>query len=183
MKQDLQGQYAGAVTRGLAWMIDVTLLVVTLALTTWLVTTSFELFGINVETCAADLTSLSALLCHGVRLSLAGFALLLLPVYKIFFWTVSGQTIGDAIFGVRVVRADGKPMTIPRSIKRFLGFLLCFLTFGVGFALILIDNQRQGLHDTIARTYVIYAWRGEQNVTSVARVQAWLDRKKKPVAS
>ncbi|RIK14522.1 MAG: hypothetical protein DCC52_19595 [Chloroflexi bacterium] len=170
MKQDLQGQYAGAVTRGLAWMIDVTLLVVTLALTTWLVTTSFELFGINVETCAADITSLSALLCHGVRLGLAAFALLLLPVYKIFF-------------GVRVVRADGKPMTIPRSIKRFLGFLLCFLTFGVGFALILIDNQRQGLHDTIARTYVIYAWRGEQNLTSVARMQAWLDRKKKPVAS
>ncbi len=183
MRQDLQGQYAGGVTRGLAWAIDVSLLIVTLALTTWLVTTSFELFGVNVDACVEDLASLSAFLCHGVRFGLAGFALLLMPVYMIFFWTASGQTIGDAVFGIRVVRADGRPMTIPRSIRRFLGFLLCFLTLGIGFALIFVNNQRQGLHDTIARTYVIYAWRGEQNINTIARVQTWLDRKKKTAAS
>lgn len=182
MRQNLMGQYAGGVTRGLAWAIDVALIVLTLALVSWLVTTSFGLLGINVQNCPDRVNSFTAIVCYGTRIGLALFALLIMPVYMIFFWTVSGQTIGDAMFGIRVVRTDGKPMTLPRSIRRFLGYILCFLTLGLGFALVLVDNQRQGLHDTIAGTCVIYSWRGEQNVESIERVQAWMNRKKKPNA-
>ena len=182
MRQNLVGQYAGGVTRGLAWAIDIALLVVVLAVTTWLVTTSFGFLGINAESCPQGWSTVSAFLCAGVRIGLALLALLIVPVYMIFFWTVSGQTIGDAVFGIRVVRTDGKPMTLPRSIRRFLGYILCFLTLGLGFALILVDNQRQGLHDTIAGTCVIYSWRGEQNMETIERIQAWMNRKKKPNA-
>jgi uncharacterized RDD family membrane protein YckC len=180
MRYSLVGQYAGGVTRGLAWAIDIAILVVTVTIVSWLVTTSFELFGIEVQNCPDTWVTLRAFLCHGIRFGLAAFALLAMPVYMIFFWTVSGQTIGDAIFGIRVVRTDGKPMTLPRSIRRFLGYLLCFLTLGIGFALILVDNQRQGLHDTLAGTCVIYSWRGEQNTETIERVQAWMNRKKHP---
>jgi uncharacterized RDD family membrane protein YckC len=31
--------------------------------------------------------------------------------------------------------------------------------FFLGFFWILADNQRQGWHDNLARTYVIYAWK------------------------
>lgn len=182
MRQGLVGQYAGGVTRGLAWAIDIAIIVVTLAITSWLVTTSFGLLGVDVQQCSGSLSSLGDILCIGTRIGLALFALLIMPVYMIFFWTVSGQTIGNAIFGIRVVRTDGKPMTIPRSIRRFLGYILCFLTLGIGFALMLVDNQRQGLHDTLAGTCVIYSWRGEQNIETIERVTAWMNRKKKPDA-
>lgn len=178
MKSDIQGQYAGGVTRGLAWAIDIVIIVITLAIVSWLVTASFELLRINVQNCPERINSLGDIVCYGTRIGLALYALLILPIYFIFFWTVSGQTIGDAILGIRVVRTDGKPMTIPRSIRRFIGYIICFLTLGLGFALILIDNQRQGLHDTFARTYVIYAWRGEQKTETIARVQAWMNRRK-----
>lgn len=182
MRQDLMGQYAGGVTRGLAWAIDVVIIVLTLALTSWLVTTSFGLLGINVSNCPDNVNSLRDVVCYGTRFGLAAFAILITPVYMVFFWTASGQTIGDAAFGIRVVRMDGKPMTVPRSIRRFIGYILCFLTLGIGFALMLVDNQRQGLHDSFAGTCVIYAWRGEQNVDTIDRVQKWMNRKKKPDA-
>jgi uncharacterized RDD family membrane protein YckC len=178
MKSTLQGQYAGGVTRGAAWTIDQVIIIVTLALTTWLITTSFGLFGISVQNCPENSNSLTALACYGTRIGLAVFALLISPVYMIFFWTASGQTIGDAILGIRVVRTNGTPMTVPRSIRRFIGYILCFLTLGLGFALVLVDNQRQGLHDTIAGTCVIYAWRGEQNTDTIQRVQDWIARRK-----
>lgn len=178
MRSSLQGQYAGAFTRGIAWTIDQVIIVLTLALSAWLVTTSFAMLGIPVQNCPENINSLSALVCQGTRFGLAAFAVLISPVYFIFFWTVSGQTIGNAVLGIRVVRTDGKPMTIPRSIRRYIGYLICFLTFGIGFALVLVDNQRQGLHDTFAGTCVIYTWRGQQNVEAIERVQAWINRRK-----
>jgi len=179
MRSNLQGQYAGAFTRGIAWTIDVALLVVIVAVTSWLVTASFGLLGITVQDCPANVNSLSALLCYGTRFGLAAFALLISPLYFIFFWTVSGQTIGNAVLGVRVVRMDGKPMTILRSIRRYIGYLICFLTLGLGFALMLVDDQRQGLHDTLARTCVIYSWRGEQNIQTIERLQHWMAKRKR----
>ena len=182
MKSSVEGQYAGGVTRAMAWTIDQIILVVTVALTSWLVVTSFGLFGIQVDNCPAVANSLSGYVCYGTRIGLGLFALFIAPVYMVFFWTVSGQTIGDAVLGIRVVRKDGKPMSVPRGIRRFLGYILCFFTLGIGFALMLVDNQRQGLHDTIAGTVVIYAWRGQQNVETIERVQTWMNRKKKPAA-
>jgi uncharacterized RDD family membrane protein YckC len=32
----------------------------------------------------------------------------------------------------------------------------CWLTLGLGFALVLVDDRRQGLHDKIAKTFVLY---------------------------
>lgn len=182
MKGNLQGQYAGGVTRGVAWAIDQVLIIITLALVSWLVSSSFQLLGIQIDNCGRSGNGLGTAICYGVRWSLIGFAILISPVYLVFFWTATGQTIGDAILGIRVVRTDGKQMTVPRSIRRFIGYILCFLTLGIGFALILVDDQRQGLHDSLAGTCVIYAWRGEQNVDTVQRVQNWMNRNKRPEA-
>ncbi|MFQ5987264.1 MAG: RDD family protein [Dehalococcoidia bacterium] len=38
---------------------------------------------------------------------------------------------------------------------RYLGYIVCALTLGIGFLIIAFDDRKQGLHDKIANTYVI----------------------------
>jgi uncharacterized RDD family membrane protein YckC len=76
-------------------------------------------------------------------------------IYFIGMWTWKGQTLGQIVAKVQVVRIDGKPMDLRTSTLRFLGYLACFLTLGIGFLMIVFDSEKQGLHDKIAGTYVI----------------------------
>ncbi len=78
-------------------------------------------------------------------------------IYYIGFWTWRGQTLGQMVIKNQVVRVDGKPVDLRTATLRFLGYILCFLTLGIGFLMILWDDQKQGLHDKIAKTYVIRA--------------------------
>lgn len=82
----------------------------------------------------------------------------LASVYLLFFWAHTGQTPGKAQMGVRVVRLDGEMMSWPTALRRLLGYGLSILPFLLGFAWILIDDQRRGIHDRIAGTCVVYSW-------------------------
>ena len=77
--------------------------------------------------------------------------------YYIGLWTWRGQTLGQMVANNKVIRADGKPVDLRTATLRFLGYLLCYLTLGIGFLMILWDKQKQGLHDKIAKTYVVRA--------------------------
>lgn len=66
-----------------------------------------------------------------------------------------GQTPGKRLFGIRVVRLDGKPMTWWYSFERFGGYAAGFTTGLLGFAQVWWDRNRQGIHDKIAETVVI----------------------------
>lgn len=179
MKRSIQGQYAGAVTRGLAFLLDSLIIAVTLAVTTWLISTTLRLIGINIQDCPSpEQMAVFARVCNATRIVMAIYAALFAPLYAWFFWTFGGATPGMGVMGIRIVRVDGKPLTFFNSVRRVLGFALCLVTLGIGFAKMLIDNQRQGLHDSIAGTCVIYAWRGEQNVKTIARVEKWMNRRK-----
>ena len=76
-------------------------------------------------------------------------------VYFIGFWVWRGQTPGQMVTNTKVVRVDGKPVDLRTAVLRFLGYILCILTFGIGFLMIAGDERKQGLHDKIAETYVI----------------------------
>src|SRR5690348_2474203 len=75
-----------------------------------------------------------------------------------YSWAVSGRTFGMAVLGVRVVRADGAVAEPWRGVVRSLVFPLSFLLLGLGFLGILVQRERRALHDLIAGTAVIYAW-------------------------
>lgn len=79
-------------------------------------------------------------------------------LYFGYSWAVSGRTLGMAVLGVRVVRADGSVIDPWRGVVRALVFPLSFLLFGVGFLLILVQREHRALHDLIAGTAVIYSW-------------------------
>ena len=76
-------------------------------------------------------------------------------VYFIGMWAWKGQTLGQMITNVKVIRIDGKPVDLRTSAIRFIGYLICGLTLGLGFLVIAFDKNKQGLHDKLAETYVI----------------------------
>jgi uncharacterized RDD family membrane protein YckC len=79
-------------------------------------------------------------------------------IYFSYSWAASGKTAGMALFGVRVVRADGTGVSGGRAVLRTLALPLSFLFLGLGFVGILVGGERRALHDVIAGTAVIYSW-------------------------
>jgi len=66
-----------------------------------------------------------------------------------------GQTVGKKLLRLRVVELTGKPMTVLRCLKRYGGYAAGMATGGLGFAQVLWDPNRQGLHDKAAHTAVV----------------------------
>ena len=145
-RPQLEGSYAGVVTRFVSFVIDI--LVIGLL---------FSLGGVVVE------YVLSVLLREPVRIeesSVAGRVALI--VWAFLYWAyplaAAGRTFGMAVVGVRAVRADGSDLDAWHAIVRVLALPLSFLLFGLGFLLILLRRDRRALQDLIASTAVVYAW-------------------------
>ena len=145
----LQGRYAGAVSRFLAFLVDVAL-----ASTVGSVIGALFVFALRVVTNitwdAAD---------HRVLVALAYTAWQFL--YFAGLTAVAGRTVGKALLGVYVVRSDGADITPGGACLRTAAFPLSFLLLGAGFVLGLVRRDRRQLHDLIAATAVVYAWDAE----------------------
>ena len=83
---------------------------------------------------------------------------MLSPLYRVGFWTLTGQTPGMAVLGLRVLRADGGKVGLLVAMKRFMGFMLSVSTLGIGFLMVLVTERRRALHDLLAGTVVVYDW-------------------------
>jgi uncharacterized RDD family membrane protein YckC len=81
---------------------------------------------------------------------------LMFGAYLVCFWTLAGQTPGMRLMGLRVASADGHSLRFGRALLRLVGMLVAALPLMAGYALILVDDRRQGLHDKLARTNVLY---------------------------
>ena len=81
-----------------------------------------------------------------------------LPIAAVLaFWKFRNATPGKIVFGAKIVDADtGKAPSDGRLLIRFLGYFVSILTLGIGFLWIAIDRRKQGLHDKIANTLVVY---------------------------
>ncbi|MCO6452411.1 MAG: RDD family protein [Caldilineales bacterium] len=171
-KQNMQGQYAGCVSRLIAWLIDRVIISVTIFFVFWFTEYVTGLFGISVTRCGTSILQgrLSDSICVATSLFLVGFLFLISPIYMLFFWTLAGQTPGKALVGVRIVRANAEAMSFRVSLRRYLGYILSFIALGLGFVAILLDNQRQAWHDSIAKTYVVYSWGAWQNQYLIERL-------------
>jgi uncharacterized RDD family membrane protein YckC len=144
-----QGNYAGGVTRIVAFAAD--------AGASW---------GIFTLSVAAITFAFHLLTGRQVSLSHGTFAALLVAVsfvvwefvYFAYQWSLSGKTIGMALLGIRVVATEGEPITAKQAVIRTGTLPLSFLLFGLGFIGILFNKDRHALHDRLARTVVVYSW-------------------------
>ena len=81
-----------------------------------------------------------------------GLALML--AYFTFFHGTWGQTIGKMIFGLRVVRADGQPLSFPRALGRAFGYFLSAIPFFLGFIWAGLSSGKRSWHDALTGTMV-----------------------------
>ena len=66
-----------------------------------------------------------------------------------------GATLGKRAMKIRVVNAKGENITLLQGIIRFFTKFLSLIFFCIGFIIIVFSKRKQGLHDSIADTYVI----------------------------
>ncbi|MEN6475847.1 MAG: RDD family protein [Syntrophaceae bacterium] len=75
----------------------------------------------------------------------------------ILFWIARSATPGKMLIRARIVdaRTGGKPST-GQMIGRYLGYYVSMLPLFLGFIWIAFDKRKQGWHDKLARTVVVY---------------------------
>lgn len=89
-----------------------------------------------------------------------GVILPLLAIYGAVMWKLKGTTIGGIIFGLKVVRMDGREMDWPTAVVRALSCFLSLIVVGLGFLWVAIDEERQSWHDKISGTTVVRVPKG-----------------------
>jgi len=68
---------------------------------------------------------------------------------------IKGGTPGKLILGMRIVNEQGNYIGIPMAILRYVGKILSGIILGIGFIMIAFTQKKQGLHDMIAKTFVV----------------------------
>lgn len=132
---------AGIVSRGLAALIDMLVVVVTmgalylgLALTTLIINpAAFRFPEPNLVFSTTVTLAVSVLYLTGC-------------------WTVSGRTVGTVVLGVRVVDKRAKSLRIPVAGLRAVACVL----FPVGLLWVAVDRQRRSAQDILLGSRVIY---------------------------
>jgi uncharacterized RDD family membrane protein YckC len=179
----LQGQYAGFLSRAAALIIDMLFVSISILAVTWFFTTLLQQFiGVSISACppfTGARPEFRVYLCEGSRIFLLGFGILFGPVYFIALWTLTGQTIGKYVMGVRIVRLNGHHVNLLAAIIRYIGYFVSLIPFGLGFFRVLISDRRRGWHDLMAGTCVIYAWEAHQNERFLDRAKQYMKRRRR----
>jgi uncharacterized RDD family membrane protein YckC len=88
-----------------------------------------------------------------------GLQTLLGLVYYVYFWSSNspwpGQTVGNKLLNIRVVKTDGSDLSITTALIRYVGLFISVLCLFIGVIWAAFDPNKQGWHDKIAGTYVI----------------------------
>lgn len=74
--------------------------------------------------------------------------------YFTWFWTHGGQTLPMKTWRLRLERAEGGPVGVPRALHRYLLAVLGTFAGGLGFLWAFVDRDRQFLHDRLAGTAI-----------------------------
>lgn len=138
-------QYAGLVTRAVAFVIDVLVIDVMAVVVAAAVALIASVFHFPKE-----LNTILKWIGLGVYV-------LWLSGYFVAFWSATGQTVGNRVMQFRIVTATGERVKLRRGIVRFVGLVLALLPLFAGCLLILFDRKRRGFQDLLARTVVVEA--------------------------
>jgi uncharacterized RDD family membrane protein YckC len=69
--------------------------------------------------------------------------------------TGRGQTYGKKVMNIKAIKVDGSDLGPVDAILRLVGYFISEIVILLGFVWIFIDDNNQGWHDKIAKTYVI----------------------------
>jgi uncharacterized RDD family membrane protein YckC len=164
----LQGYYAGFASRAVAIVIDYSIIFLVGAVCIGAMALFFDLPTVQrfIQWVNNILPGFDRIFVWLTSPRFAAtFVILLQYAYFVFFFSTTGQTIGKAIMGLRVVTTDGKRMGVRRSFVRTLCYVVSLAPLGLGFLWVLGEDRRRAWQDKIAHTYVLYVWdaRYEEN--------------------
>ena len=147
------GQYAGFTTRLVAVIIDRLIVAATISIISVVIDLGLKALGLDkLLGTQGQASPLMPVLAAVLAFSL--------PVaYDIASWLLAGQTPGKRVMGLRIVRTDGQRLTLGNCVRRIIGYWISAILF-LGYLWVLVDNRRQGFHDKIAGTFVVYTWPG-----------------------
>ena len=78
-------------------------------------------------------------------------------VGAIAFWIYRQATPGKMMLGLRVVDArTGNTLRTGQAILRYLGYYVATIPLGIGIIWVALDERKQGWHDKMAGTVVVY---------------------------
>jgi uncharacterized RDD family membrane protein YckC len=159
--QGYLGYYAGFISRLVAFFVDMAAIAISFTVIGWLFTVTATMMqfrtilGFSLRQFPQIINILDNIASPAV---VALITVIYSFGYFIFFWSMTGQTVGNAFLGLRIVTTQGRRVPIWQAVLRLAGYVISFATLFLGFLWIVVDNHRQGLHDKIAGTYVIYTW-------------------------
>jgi uncharacterized RDD family membrane protein YckC len=151
----IQGRHAGLVSRSLAFIIDRIIQTGLYALFLLLVVTTFHVLFDNVVNDDSHI-----IIVHGKN-----YTSIILAIgyfwFNVLYDTISvafvGRTIGKSIFGLLIVTATGKPITILQALFRSILLAPVPLVVVSGW-LAICRSDRRTIHDVVGCTSVIYNW-------------------------
>ena len=83
------------------------------------------------------------------------YLIVILGLYFVWCWHRGGQTLPMKTWKLRLVSADGGPVSVPRAALRYLLACLSIGVAGAGLAWAAIDRDQQFLHDRLAGTRIV----------------------------
>ena len=141
--EERRGRYAGPISRLAGWLID-----------TSIVGAAYGLILGAIAGLWAALTShhlalpANDSLVWTLGLVVWGF------LYYFAGWSLSGQTLGQSLCGIAVVRRDGSTLPAGRAAARVIAYPTTALVVPV--VGVVVGRERRALHDVVADSTVIY---------------------------
>ena len=148
-----EDRYAGFISRTIAFMIDIMIILIVNALLNFTLRMLLGFFGLDNLQIVTNFST--SRLADGLAVI---FPFFLQAVYFIGAWAIFGKTLGMSLIGIRVEETD-RPgdVTFLRASLRYIGIYISILAFGIGIFWVLFDKKRQGWHDKMGNTYVVYS--------------------------
>jgi len=156
------GQIAGGTSRLAAYLVDIGVISVAYSLT---VTLLAFLAGLFLGEPTGE--------THRGGLFLGGYG-----VFAFFYYwiglSITGRSVGKGLVGLRVVAADGEPISAWRAAVRCFIYPFSFI-LGLGLIPIVTGKRRRALHDAVAGDLVLYDW-GDRPAELPAPITEWVRR-------
>jgi uncharacterized RDD family membrane protein YckC len=147
----------GFFRRLLAAVIDFALIFPAAALMTWLAS---KIGGVHLPPSNIGLLDLDMWFDYFLRAEPAiimAVAILVAVtlIYLLVFQITIARTMGMRVVGIKIIDIYGEPPSPATCAVRSVGYLASAATMFLGFLWIGFDSEKRGLHDFIARTYVV----------------------------
>ncbi len=78
-----------------------------------------------------------------------------MTIYFLSFQLLWSRTPGMQVTKSKIIDEYGESLSINKAARRTAGYWLNFATLGLGFLWVGFDIEHRGLHDWVARTYVV----------------------------